>query len=212
MSIYKPPWLNDKTRLWSYTDTDLIGIGSRVVFGLSEPPDQYKFAFVLRNAEVLGLVDPTPTPSSNVSDIPLIRFLYRIFASPVSTPKLSSSFNLVKGMVALMQLLYASFTLFRTTKGEVDQYGFAAPGLTVIPYAIMSALNLVASLVAPHYPTLYLVRSKVMEEAERRTGLPFNYVVGKVVDESDTNNIVKEGWSEIAGSFKDDGEVLCVTR
>ena len=212
LSIYKPPWLNDKTRFWSYTDTDLIGIGSRVVFGLSEPPDQYKFAFVPRNAEVLGLVDPTPTPSSNVSDIPLIRFLYRIFASPVSTPKLSPSFNLVKGMAALVQLLYASFTLFRTTKGEVDQYGFAAPGLTVIPYAIMSALNLVASLVAPHYPTLYLVRSEVMEEAERRTGLPFNYVVGKVVDESDTDNIVKEGWSEIAGSFKGGGEVLCVTH
>ena len=157
-------------------------------------------------------MDPTPTTSSNAPSIPLLRSLYRVFSSPVSTPKLSPSFNLVKGLVALVQLLYASFTLFRTTKGEVDQYGFAAPGLTVLPYAVMSALNLIASLVAPHYPTLYLVRSEVMEEAERRTGLPFNYVVSKVVDESDTDNTVKEGWSEVEGSFKDDGEMLCVTR
>ena len=156
-------------------------------------------------------MDPTPTPLSNVPKIPLLRYLNRIFASPVSATKLSSSFNLLKGVAALLQLLYASFTLYRTTGGQVDQYGFAAPGFTVLPYAIMSALNLVASLVAPHYPKLYLVRSKVMEEAERRTGLPFHFVVGKVVDESDTDNIVMEGWSEIAGSFKDDDKVLHVT-
>ena len=197
LSIYKPPWLNDRTRFWSYTDTtDRNGIGSRVVFGLSKPPDQYMFAIVPRNTEVLGLVDSTSTPSSNVPDIP---------------PKLSSSFNLAKGMAALVQSLYASFTLYRTTGDQVNRYGFAAPGLTVLPYAVMSALNLMANLVAPHYPTLYLVRSKVMEEAERRTGLPFHYVVGKVVDEPGTKNIVMEGWSEIAGSLKDDDKLHYVS-
>ena len=209
--MYLPPWLNDKTHLWSYTDTSSVGIGSRAVFGLSEPPDQYKFVFVPRNAEVLPLVDPIPTTSSNVPDIPLLRYLSRVFASPVSTTKLSSSFNLLKGVAALLQLLYTSFTLYRTTGGQLDQYGYAAPGFTVLPYAVMSALNLVASLVAPHYPKLYLVRSKVMEEAERRTGLPFHFVVGKVVDESGTGNDVMKGWSEIAGSFMDDDEVLYVT-
>ena len=203
LSIYLPPWLNDKTQFWSYTDTDLVYIGSRVVFGFSEPPDQYKFVFVPRNTDVLGLVDSTPVLSSNVPDIPLLRSLYHIFASPVSTPKLSSSFNLVREIVALLQSLYASFTLYRTNGGQVNRYGFAAPGLTVLPYAIMSALNIMANLIAPHYPTLYLVRSEVMEEAERRTGLPFQYAVGKVVNESDTNNNVMDGWSEITGTFKD---------
>ena len=196
LSIYTPPWLNDKTRFWSYTDTNYyVRFKDRVVFGLSELPDQYKFAFVPRNAEVLGFEGSTPT------------------ASPVPTPKLSSSFNLVKGMVALLQLLYTSFTLYHANGGQVYQYGFAAPGLTVLPYAVMSALNFVASLVAPHYPTLYLVRSKVMEEAERRTGFSFHYVVGRVVDESGTHSddIVMEGWSDIAGSFEDDDNVLHVS-
>ena len=237
LSFYRPPWLNDRTRFWSYTDTNLSGIGSRAVFGLSEPPDQYEFAFVPRNTVVLALVDsfPTPpsnipdkhllrrifasqvsmalvdsspTPSSNVSDKPLLR---RIFASPISTPKLSSSSNIVKGMVALLQLLYTSFTLYHTNGDQLNQFGFAAPGLTVLPYAIMSGLNLLASLVAPNYPTMYLVRSKVMEEAERRTGLRFHYAVGRVVDELDTDTDVMEGWSEIAGSFEDNDKVLYVT-
>ncbi|KAF8493056.1 hypothetical protein F5888DRAFT_1618299, partial [Russula emetica] len=184
LSIYKPPWLSDKTKAWSYTDTYPDEIASRVVFGLSKLPDhlsdQYEFAFVPRNTEVSELVDSTPTPSSNSRDIPLLRPLYRIFRPSLSTPKLSSSFNLVKGMAALLQSLYASFTLVRTDDGQVKQYGFAAPGLTVLPYAVMSTVNLMANLVAPHYPTLYLVRSKVMEEAEER-GSRFHYVVGEMV-------------------------------
>ena len=202
------------TRYWRYMDTDIDGDAKiesrRTVFGLNKIPDQYRLAFVPHNTEVLGLVDSTPAQSSNSPDIPLLRFLYRIFSSPLSTPKLSSSFNLVKGMVALLQSLYASLTLYRTNGGQVNRYGYAAPGLTVLPYAVMSTLNLMANLVAPHYPTLYLVRSEVMEEAEQRTEVPFHYVVGSVVDESDTND-VKEGWSEVAGSFKDDDELLHVS-
>ena len=204
------------THFWSYTDTTHEEAESRFVFGSSKPPDQYEFAFVPRNAEVLGLVDSTPIPgqSSDVLSTPFLRSLFHIIVPPVFPPKLSSSFNLVKGMVALLQLLYTSSTLYRTGGGQVNRYGFAAPGLTVLPYAVMSALNFVTNLVSPHYPTLYLVRSKVMEEAERRTGLSFHYVVGRVVEESGTNsdNIIMEGWSEIAGTFKDDNNVLHVTH
>jgi hypothetical protein len=172
------------------------------------------FAFVPRNTEVLGLVDSTPTPLSNVPDTPIPQFLNRIYASLVSTPNLlstpnlPSSHNLVRGIAALLQLLYTSYTFYRTIGGQVNQYGFAAPGFTVLPYAVMSGLNLMANLVAPHYPTLYLIRTKIMEEAERRRGSPFHYVVGEAVDESGTNNIVMEGWSEIAGSFKYEDELL----
>ena len=89
-------------------------------------------------------------------------------------------------------------------------FGFVAPGLTVLPYAFMSGLNLIANLVTPHYPTMYLVRSEVMEEAERRAGYRFDYVVGEIVDESGTDDDGRSG-SEIAGTFKDDDEVLYVT-
>ena len=104
------------TRFWSYADTNhYVQFENRVVFGLRKLPDEYKFAFVPRNAEVLGFVGSTSTPS------------------PISTPKLSSSSNIVKGMVALLQLLYTSLTLYHANGGQVKQYGFAAPGLTVPP-------------------------------------------------------------------------------
>ena len=107
-----------------------------------------------------------------------------------------------------MQLLYTSFTLYHSNGGQLKRYGFAGPGLMVLPYAVMSGPNLIANLVAPHYSTMYLVRSKVMEEAERRRGSPFNYVVGEVFDVSGTD---EDGWSEIAGYFKHDNRVLYVT-
>ena len=219
LSIYRPPWLNDMTRFWSYIDTSHgeSRIELRFVFGLSEQPQdaQYKFAFVPRNAKVFGLLDSTPSPS--VPDKPPHRSP-NPFESSVSTPEgpkysLASSSNLARGTVALLQLLYALVTVYHTNGDQVNQYGFAAPGLTVIPYAIMSGLNLLASLVAHQYPTLYLVRSSVMDEAERRTGKRFHYVVGRIVDDSgtDSDNTVMNGWSEIAGSFKDDNEVLHVS-
>ena len=192
MSIYTPPWLDDRSRFWSYGDTGLVEIGHRAVFGFRKPPDQYKFAFVPRNTKVLGLKNPTPAES------------------PDSTPKLSSSFNLIKGIAALMQLLYTSFTLYHTNGGQLNHYGYVAPGLTVIPYAFMSGLNLIAHLLTPHYPTMYLVRSEVMKEAERREGSTFNYVVGEIVDELGTDDDGQSG-SEIAGSFEDDDKVLYVT-
>jgi hypothetical protein len=213
LSIYNPPWLNDRTLYWSYTDTNPVGIKSRVVLGLSKPPDQYEFAFIPRNAEILGLADPILTPSSSSPDTHYhrLRFLYHIFTPSLSVPKISCSFSLVKGMAALLQSLYASFTLIRTNDGQLNWYGLAAPGLTVLPYAVMSTLNLMANLVAPHYPTMYLVRSEVMEEAERRTGLMFHYAVGKVVEESGSNDIAMEGWTEVAGTFKDDDKLLYVS-
>jgi hypothetical protein len=47
---------------------------------------------------------------------------------------LSSSYSVVRTTIALIQILYASFTLYKATKGpQIEQYGYAAFGLTVIP-------------------------------------------------------------------------------
>lgn len=47
---------------------------------------------------------------------------------------LSSSYSFVKGTIAIIQVLYASATVYKATRGpQIDQYGFAAFGLTVIP-------------------------------------------------------------------------------
>ena len=75
---------------------------------------------------------------------------------------LSCSNGLLKSATAVVQLLFACLTLYRTKGDQVEMYGYAAFGLTVIPYAIMSILNLTANLLTPEYPMLFMVQSDGM--------------------------------------------------
>ena len=66
--------------------------------------------------------------------------------------KISSSQSHLKSCIALCQLLFSCFTLYHTRGNQVQLYGYAAFGFTVVPYAVMSLVNLVANLMSPHYP------------------------------------------------------------
>jgi hypothetical protein len=77
-------------------------------------------------------------------------------------------------------VLYASYTLYKTRGDQLNQYGYAAFGFTVIPYIIMSFVNLVGNLLTPDYSTLYLVSSLELEEAKSRKDARIDGVVGKV--------------------------------
>ena len=91
--------------------------------------------------------------------------------------KLSSNYNLPKGLIAIFQTLYASATLYQTRGDQIQRYGYAAFGLTVAPYLIMSIVNLLSTVLTPDYPCLYLVRSEIMDEAARREGAKFEGMV-----------------------------------
>jgi len=92
---------------------------------------------------------------------------------------ISSSYNAPKIIIALVQTVSACVTLYQTRGDQIRRYGYAAYGLTVLPYAMMSVVNLIGSLVMPDYPTLYLVRSRTMCEAET-FGEEFDGVVGTI--------------------------------
>jgi len=83
-------------------------------------------------------------------------------------------------MVAIAQVLYASYTLYETRGDQLNQYGYAAFGLTAIPYIIMSCVNLLGNLLTPNYPTLYLVSSPELVEALSRRDAQIDGVVVKV--------------------------------
>ena len=82
----------------------------------------------------------------------------------------------------MVQLVAAIITLYRARGTQLEQYGYAAFGLSVIQYAIMSFINLLGNLICPVYPTLYMLRSEVMDEAEARGGR-FIGAVGMLVQE-----------------------------
>ena len=83
----------------------------------------------------------------------------------VISGSLSCSYSFSRALVAVVQTIFASVTLYRTKGDQLQHYGYAAFGLTVVPYLVMSIVNLISTIVTPDYPTVYLVRSDIMDEA-----------------------------------------------
>lgn len=76
---------------------------------------------------------------------------------PQSQLNLSCNHPILKIIAAVLQTLYGSYELFRARESQLERYGFAAYSLSIIPYIIMSLVNLMAALIEPEYPTMYLV-------------------------------------------------------
>ncbi len=94
-------------------------------------------------------------------------------------PDISSNYNWVQSLVAIFQTGSAALTLYRSRGDQIQRYGYAAFGLTVIPYLVMSIVNLVAQIATADYPAVYMVSSPEMDEARRRGGV-FDGVVGRL--------------------------------
>lgn len=106
-----------------------------------------------------------------------------------SSDELSASYNFYKTSIALFQTIYASLTLFQTRGDQINRFGYAAFGLTVVPYLIMSLVNLLGNILTPDYPSVYLVGSDVMVEAARRTQGRFEGMVGQFTERHDPDTI-----------------------
>jgi hypothetical protein len=100
-----------------------------------------------------------------------------------STPiQLASNYSIISVFVAAAQLCFAITTLYKTRGDQIHRYGYAAFGLTVVQYAIMSAVNILGNLMRPQYPAVYLVESTAMNEAKLR-GAVIGGTVGKLMED-----------------------------
>jgi hypothetical protein len=80
---------------------------------------------------------------------------------------LASSYNIPKLLISFIQALWAVVTLYRTRGDQIEQFGYAAFGLTVAQYAFMSVFNIIGNLSRPEYPSLFMIRTPLMNEAEQ---------------------------------------------
>jgi hypothetical protein len=96
---------------------------------------------------------------------------------------ISSNYNIIKILVSLGQALFGISTLYLTRGDQIDQYGYAAFGLTVAPYAIMSLVNLLGNTITPDYAAIYVVRNSVMDEAVQRHQIRFEGVIGELIED-----------------------------
>jgi hypothetical protein len=104
--------------------------------------------------------------------------------------QLSTSYGTAKALVALLQTIYAGTTLVRSSREELDSFGYAAFGLTVSPYIIMSAINFLGNILTPNYPALYLVQSEILLEALEREQTVINGQIGKLVPDPSNYRLV----------------------
>ncbi|KAJ7645174.1 hypothetical protein DFH06DRAFT_595433 [Mycena polygramma] len=152
--IYTPLWMKDLSSRFSLLPT--VVMGSRAVHGTQNLPEGYAFAYVPRMAKVVPLEDgraTVPNPERGV----------------------------IKGLVSLGQAVYAFYTLYQARGDQISRYGYAAFGLTVLPYAAMSTINLVGAILTPEFPSMYLVQSDTLLEAQDRLGAKFEGVVGRLL-------------------------------
>ncbi|KIW94732.1 uncharacterized protein Z519_04709 [Cladophialophora bantiana CBS 173.52] len=177
LSVETPPWLRGS----------LLLVGRRI-HGNLKLPQGYTLVGVPKDASVESCIRNI----DNVGDSILNRFETEVIAASYSTPK---------ALVAIAQAVYASVTLYRSRGDQITRYGYAAFGLTVVPYIAMSLLNLLSTLVTPEYAALYMIGSGIMDEAKTRGGV-FESVVGRLVDEE----VTVDQTFLFSGSFKERDE------
>jgi len=81
---------------------------------------------------------------------------------------ISRSRSFVKMVTSIVQLVLSSVTIYRSRGSQLDRYGYAAFGLTVIPYTFMSLVNFIYVGVVGEYAALTILRTSTMEEANGR--------------------------------------------
>ncbi|KAI9774086.1 MAG: hypothetical protein M1840_005179 [Geoglossum simile] len=106
-------------------------------------------------------------------------------------PTISSSINIPRILFSLLQTIAGGMSLYHTKGAQIKKWGYAAYGLTVIPYMFISVINLLGSLVSSEYGTVVLVHSRVMEEMVQRGGV-VEGVVGIVEGEEGVGVLGRE--------------------
>lgn len=89
--------------------------------------------------------------------------------------------------------MYASVTLYKAKGDQIERYGFAAFGLTVIPYLIVTLVNLIKGVITPEYLKAYLVHSAIMDEAKQCCGAKFEGIVGTIAPPTYSVDALSDG-------------------
>ena len=159
LSVSTSRWKIDRSRKdlrFKLHDGNLLAT-ARQVYGVCRLPPGFELSIVDPNSTLLELKDDCQI-------------------------QLGSSYNLFKGLAAIAHLVSASILLYKTRGDQFHRYRLSAFALTVIPYFFMSLVNLMGGILTPDYPIVYMVKTEIMIEAERREGACFEGVVGRLGD------------------------------
>jgi hypothetical protein len=199
-------WHSDYRKVGE-SGTHGVPVGKYKIHGRCKLPDGYALLFSPYNtvvtpltpdsAECPGAAEPPDAAQGRNSAAPAEAVEPPVSVDGYEQPSLSCSYNILRGMVGVFQSLSASVAVYRARGDQISRYGYAAFGLTVIPYGVMSVVNLLGGLLTLDYDVIYTLWSPEMNEAKSRGGY-FEGVVGKV--SPDTDNSGEEALLEKSGN------------
>lgn len=109
--------------------------------------------------------------------------------------KLASTHDVPRILFSLIQTVSGGYSLYKARGSQIERYGFAAYGLTVLPYMMVSIINLIGSLLTSEYEAVYTVHSPIMDEMKGRGGL-CDGVVGTIQKPDHQTYVYSEGEEE----------------
>ena len=147
------------------------------VHGLCTLPPGYELIYVPQDVKVhsRGRPDPRPDPIHSLRQ----GDFHNVFKAITSSTRLASTQNAPRILFSLSQTISGGWSLYRAQGLQIDRFGWAAYGLTVLPYMIVSVINFMGSLLTKEYDMVYLVHSCIMDEMISRGGT-VDGVVGSV--------------------------------
>ena len=113
---------------------------------------------------------------------------------------LGASTEVPSAAIAIAQVIFSSITIYRARGDQINKYGYAAYGLSVYPYALMSLANLIKLALCGRYPFVYVLRTSTLFEAERRGGF-FEGAVGNL-------EVIRGQGDEMVNGSQDDEHPL----
>lgn len=90
--------------------------------------------------------------------VPLAFKVVPLIGSSAVKQQLSSNFSAITALAGIFQVLFGSIEIYHAWNRQIPHFGYAAYSLTVVPYLLMSVINLVSRTLVPEYPTMFLVR------------------------------------------------------
>lgn len=108
--------------------------------------------------------------------------------------EISCEYSVIKSLAAIFQIFYGSFELYQARESQIGKFGYAAYSFTVIPYIVMSFMNLVATICRPTYPAMYLVHygdklpQMVDQEGEKDAGKTSDPNTSVVLEEAESGS------------------------
>ena len=112
----------------------------------------------------------------------------------IKSTRIASTHDIPRILFSLIQTVSGGYSLYKARGSQIDRYGFAAFGLTVLPYMIVSIINFIASLLSAEYETVYMVHSTMMDEMVSRGGI-VDGVVGSLQENTDMESSEYNGAS-----------------